>query len=171
MAPIDRGTASCHPFRLRCHRSCPASFPLLHNTQCCSRCICRHPARENDHSTSRRLLNDVAEQVEVVGLGITEHLPWDAIAIREMPSSAPLDRERLSVRNLELSRATAFHQSRRRTLHDSPAGPIAPVGSVAPTSDIRAGHSERRDRGSVRQVAHNRSFPLRVHGFPRSLPG
>ena len=27
-----------------------------------------------------RLLNDVAAQVEVVGLGITEHLPWDAIA-------------------------------------------------------------------------------------------
>src|SRR6516225_5759225 len=29
-----------------------------------------------------RLLNDVAEQAEVVGLGITEHLPWDAIAIK-----------------------------------------------------------------------------------------
>ncbi|MCA1366700.1 arginase family protein [Bradyrhizobium sp. BRP14] len=37
-----------------------------------------------------RLLNDVAEQVEVVGLGITEHLPWDAITIRDMLRSLPL---------------------------------------------------------------------------------
>jgi len=37
-----------------------------------------------------RLLNDVAEQVEVVGLGITEHLPWDAIAIRDMLRALPL---------------------------------------------------------------------------------
>ena len=37
-----------------------------------------------------RLLNDVAEQVEVVGLGITEHLSWDAIAIRDMLRALPL---------------------------------------------------------------------------------
>jgi arginase len=37
-----------------------------------------------------RLLNDVAEQMEVVGLGITEHLPWDAIAIRDMFRALPL---------------------------------------------------------------------------------
>ena len=37
-----------------------------------------------------RLLNDVAAQVEVVGLGITEHLPWDAIAIRNMLRALPL---------------------------------------------------------------------------------
>ncbi|WP_234822743.1 hypothetical protein [Ensifer adhaerens] len=37
-----------------------------------------------------RLLNDVAAQVEVVGLGITEHLPWDAIAIRDMLRALPL---------------------------------------------------------------------------------
>ena len=37
-----------------------------------------------------RLLNDVAEQVEVVGLGITEHLPWDAIALRAVLRSLPL---------------------------------------------------------------------------------
>lgn len=37
-----------------------------------------------------RLLNDVAEQAEVVGLGITEHLPWDAIAIRDMLRALPL---------------------------------------------------------------------------------
>jgi arginase len=36
-----------------------------------------------------RLLNDVAEQVEVVGLGITEHLPWDAIVIRDMLRALP----------------------------------------------------------------------------------
>ncbi|MEF0941144.1 arginase family protein [Rhizobium sp. BR 362] len=37
-----------------------------------------------------RLLNDVAEQVDVVGLGITEHLPWDAIAVRDMLRALPL---------------------------------------------------------------------------------
>jgi arginase len=36
------------------------------------------------------LLNDVAEQAEVVGLGIAEHLPWDAIAIRAMLRAIPL---------------------------------------------------------------------------------
>ncbi|WP_234803970.1 arginase family protein [Ensifer adhaerens] len=37
-----------------------------------------------------RLLNDVAAEAEVVGLGITEHLPWDAIAIRNMLRALPL---------------------------------------------------------------------------------
>ncbi|UWU25176.1 arginase family protein (plasmid) [Rhizobium sp. CB3060] len=37
-----------------------------------------------------RLLNDVAREVDVVGLGITEHLPWDAIAIRDMLRALPL---------------------------------------------------------------------------------
>ena len=37
-----------------------------------------------------RLLNDVAEQVEVVGRGISEHLPWDAIAIKAMLRALPL---------------------------------------------------------------------------------
>ena len=37
-----------------------------------------------------RLLNDVAAQVEVVGLGITEHLPWDALIIRDMLRQLPL---------------------------------------------------------------------------------
>ncbi|MHC2301411.1 hypothetical protein ACVJBD_005677 [Rhizobium mongolense] len=37
-----------------------------------------------------RLLNDVAHQVEVVGLGITEHLPWDALIIRDMRRQLPL---------------------------------------------------------------------------------
>lgn len=37
-----------------------------------------------------RLLNDVADQVEVVGLGITEHLPWDALIIRDMLRQLPL---------------------------------------------------------------------------------
>jgi hypothetical protein len=35
-------------------------------------------------------LDGVAEQVEVVGLGITEHLPWDAIPIRDMLRALPL---------------------------------------------------------------------------------
>jgi arginase len=37
-----------------------------------------------------RLLNDVADHVEVVGLGITEHLPWDALVIRDMLRKLPL---------------------------------------------------------------------------------
>lgn len=37
-----------------------------------------------------RLLNDVANHVEVAGLGITEHLPWDALIIREMLRQLPL---------------------------------------------------------------------------------
>ncbi|MET3899534.1 arginase [Devosia sp. UYZn731] len=36
------------------------------------------------------LLNDVAREVDVVGLGITEHMPWDAIALSEALSELPL---------------------------------------------------------------------------------
>lgn len=37
-----------------------------------------------------RLLNDASREVDVVGLGITEHLPWDAITIRDMLRALPL---------------------------------------------------------------------------------
>ncbi|CAM2187513.1 Arginase family protein [Paraburkholderia sacchari] len=37
-----------------------------------------------------RLLEDVSEIVDVVGLGITEHLPWDAIALKSMLARLPL---------------------------------------------------------------------------------
>ena len=37
-----------------------------------------------------RLLTDVSEAVDVVGLGITEHLPWDALALKTMLSKLPL---------------------------------------------------------------------------------
>jgi arginase len=37
-----------------------------------------------------RLLGDVAAAVDVVGLGITEHLPWDALALRDMLRKLPL---------------------------------------------------------------------------------
>jgi arginase len=37
-----------------------------------------------------RLLSDVASQVDVVGLGITEYMPWDAIALRDALSKLPL---------------------------------------------------------------------------------
>lgn len=36
------------------------------------------------------LLSEVAEHVDVVGLSITEHLPWDAIALKKMLSDLPL---------------------------------------------------------------------------------
>lgn len=37
-----------------------------------------------------RLLADVAEVVDVVGLGITEHLPWDSMALKAMLGRLPL---------------------------------------------------------------------------------
>jgi arginase len=37
-----------------------------------------------------RLINDVAKVADVVGLGITEHLPWDALAMKEMLKRLPL---------------------------------------------------------------------------------
>lgn len=36
------------------------------------------------------LLSDVAKEVDVVGLGITEHTPWDAIALRDALAEMPL---------------------------------------------------------------------------------
>lgn len=37
-----------------------------------------------------RLLRDVAEVVDVVGLGIAEHLPWDTLALKNMLAQLPL---------------------------------------------------------------------------------
>lgn len=37
-----------------------------------------------------RLLGDVSKQVDIVGLGIAEHLPWDAMALRNMLTALPL---------------------------------------------------------------------------------
>lgn len=37
-----------------------------------------------------RLLADVAAAVDVVGIGIAEHLPWDALAIKNMLAKLPL---------------------------------------------------------------------------------
>lgn len=37
-----------------------------------------------------RLMSDVSAVTDVVGLSITEHLPWDAIALKEMLSKLPL---------------------------------------------------------------------------------
>ncbi len=40
-----------------------------------------------------RLLSDVSEVAEIVGLGIAEHLPWDTIALKKMLEKLPLIRE------------------------------------------------------------------------------
>ncbi|MBK0011701.1 arginase family protein [Stenotrophomonas sp. S41] len=40
-----------------------------------------------------QLINDVAEVADVVGLGITEHFPWEAIAMRDMLAKLPLLKE------------------------------------------------------------------------------
>jgi arginase len=37
-----------------------------------------------------RVLGDVAKVVDIVGLGITEHLPWDALALKSMIARLPL---------------------------------------------------------------------------------
>ncbi|WDK01728.1 arginase family protein [Xanthomonas campestris] len=37
-----------------------------------------------------RLLGDVSKVVDVVGLGITEHLPWDSLALKNMLAELPL---------------------------------------------------------------------------------
>jgi arginase len=37
-----------------------------------------------------RVLGDAAKVVDVVGLGITEHLPWDALALKSMIARLPL---------------------------------------------------------------------------------
>ncbi|MFJ4145291.1 arginase family protein [Pseudomonas sp. NPDC089734] len=37
-----------------------------------------------------RLLTDVADAVDVVGLGIAEHLPWDALSMKNMLAQLPL---------------------------------------------------------------------------------
>lgn len=37
-----------------------------------------------------RLIHDVAQVADVVGLGIAEHLPWDALALRDMLAQLPL---------------------------------------------------------------------------------
>lgn len=47
-----------------------------------------------------RLLSDVSDTVDIVGLGITEHLPWDSMALKEMLANLPLiGREPTSRRN------------------------------------------------------------------------
>ncbi|MFP3516941.1 arginase family protein [Pseudomonas sp. SIMBA_077] len=37
-----------------------------------------------------RLLSDVAKTVDVVGLGVAEHLPWDSLALKNMLAKLPL---------------------------------------------------------------------------------
>ncbi len=37
-----------------------------------------------------RLLSDVARQADVVGLGITEFLPWDMVIVRDMLRELPI---------------------------------------------------------------------------------
>jgi arginase len=40
-----------------------------------------------------RLLNDVSQHIDVVGMGVTEHLPWDALALKNMLAGLPLLRQ------------------------------------------------------------------------------
>ncbi|MCK9802423.1 arginase family protein, partial [Pseudomonas sp. MAFF 302030] len=37
-----------------------------------------------------RVLSDVAAIADVVGIGIAEHLPWDALALKNMLAHLPL---------------------------------------------------------------------------------
>jgi arginase len=40
-----------------------------------------------------RLLDDVSQHIDIVGLGVAEHLPWDAIALKNMLGKLPLLRD------------------------------------------------------------------------------
>jgi len=48
------------------------------------------PAGKMDIPHVMRLINDVAAVTDVVGLGITEHLPWDAVNLKKMLAQMPL---------------------------------------------------------------------------------
>ncbi|SDC42547.1 arginase [Acinetobacter marinus] len=37
-----------------------------------------------------KVLNDIAQIADVVGIGIAEHLPWDALALKDMLTKLPL---------------------------------------------------------------------------------
>lgn len=37
-----------------------------------------------------KVLSEVAQEADIIGLGITEHLPWDAMALRDMLTQLPL---------------------------------------------------------------------------------
>lgn len=49
-----------------------------------------YPSGEMKAEQIVRLLTDVAKIVDVVGLGITEHLPWDSLALKNMLAKLPL---------------------------------------------------------------------------------
>lgn len=46
--------------------------------------------RTTSNDKALRLLGDVSKQVDIVGLGIAEHLPWDAMTLRKMLAALPL---------------------------------------------------------------------------------
>ncbi|MFD1362390.1 hypothetical protein [Lentibacillus salinarum] len=48
------------------------------------------PSGKMDFPQVTRLIEDVFNQTEVVELGITEHLPWDAIHLKNMLNSIPI---------------------------------------------------------------------------------
>lgn len=48
------------------------------------------PAGKMDIPHVVRLIKDVSAHTEVVGLGITEHLPWDAINLKKMLAEIPI---------------------------------------------------------------------------------
>ena len=37
-----------------------------------------------------RVLNDVSQKAEIVGLTIAEHMPWDALNLRKTLSNIPI---------------------------------------------------------------------------------
>lgn len=48
------------------------------------------PAGKMSVAQVLRLINDVSRATDVVGLGITEHLPWDAITLKDMLAEIPI---------------------------------------------------------------------------------
>ncbi|QQK78406.1 arginase family protein [Salicibibacter cibarius] len=48
------------------------------------------PSGKMDFPALTRLIQDVSQQTEVVELGITEHMPWDAINLKSMLNGIPI---------------------------------------------------------------------------------
>jgi hypothetical protein len=94
-APLDRG-ADDHPvgraFRSRRARS-GAFSPLLFNKPGVAEdTFAGIPQGRMRLEQVVRLLSDVAGATDVVGLAITEHLPWGVLELAERPPQAPASR-------------------------------------------------------------------------------
>jgi arginase len=94
--PVLQWLKSCGAKRLAIHFDLdvldPAQFRslLFANPQSPPGAFAGIPMGQMSVEQVIRVLNDAAQVIDVVGLGITEHLPWDAIALKAMLERLPL---------------------------------------------------------------------------------